>query len=127
MTVCEADCTTLLALPPRLIGFGATANGKWFCFYSYATILILIVTGVWAFLDAPRLEANLLTSWLGVRERINIYGYMLWLVVLAVGLWRAPAPAPADKPPVSHPPGPRRADAPRGGGHRSISPERRRS
>lgn len=100
MTVCEADCTTLLALSPRLIGFGATANGKWFRSYSYATILILIVMGVWAFLDVPRLEANLPTPWLGVRERINIYGYMLWLAVLAIVLWRAPAPAPAGRPPA---------------------------
>ena len=72
-----------------IIGFGATADGKWFRIYSVVTLLILIVTGAWAFLDAPRIAANLPTPWLGVRERINIYGYMLWIIVLAAVLLRA--------------------------------------
>jgi hypothetical protein len=72
-----------------IIGFSSTADGKWFRIYSYATILVLIVAGAWAGLDGPRLAANLPTPWLGVRERINIYGYMLWLLVLALVLWRA--------------------------------------
>ncbi|MCC6457401.1 MAG: DUF998 domain-containing protein [Caldilineaceae bacterium] len=89
--------TVLLIL--MIIGFGATADGKWFRFYSYATILILIVTGGLAFLDVPRIAANLPTPWMGVRERINIYGYMLWMLLLAVTLLRAPAPAATGKPP----------------------------
>jgi hypothetical protein len=79
--------TVLLIL--LIIGFGATADGKWFRFYSIATILILIVAGAWAFLDARRIAANLPTPWVGVRERINIYGYMLWMAVLASVLLRA--------------------------------------
>jgi hypothetical protein len=39
-------------------------------------------------LDASRLEANLPTPWMGVWERINIYAYMLWVVVLATALLR---------------------------------------
>jgi hypothetical protein len=81
-----------------VIAFGAQADGRWFRVYSYATILTLIVTGALAFLDLPRIAAQLPTPWLGVRERINIYGYMLWLLVLAVTLWRAPAPTSAAKP-----------------------------
>lgn len=84
-----------------IIGFGAMANGKWFRLYSYATILVLIVAGAWGALDAPRIEANLPTPWLGVRERINIYGYMLWLAVLAIALWRAKVTAATGKPPAS--------------------------
>ena len=53
---------------------------------SIATILTLFVCGVWAFLDAPRIAANLPTPWVGVRERINIYGYMLWMLMLAATL-----------------------------------------
>ena len=79
--------TVLLFL--LIIGFGATANGKWFRLYSYVTIVVLVGFGVWAFLDAPRIAANLPTPWLGVRERINIYSYMLWLAVLAIVLLRA--------------------------------------
>jgi hypothetical protein len=78
--------TVLLIL--LIIGFGAAADGKRFRLYSIATILILFVCGAWAFLDAPRIAANLPTPWVGVRERINIYGYMLWMVVLAIALLR---------------------------------------
>jgi hypothetical protein len=75
-----------------IIGFGSAADGKWFRFYSFATLLILIVTGAWAFMDAPRIAANLPTPLVGVRERINIYGYMLWMAVLAIVLLRAEKP-----------------------------------
>ncbi len=78
--------TVLLIL--LIIGLGAAARGKWFRFYSIATILILFVCGAWAFMDAPRIAANLPTPWVGVRERINIYGYMLWMAVLAIVLLR---------------------------------------
>ena len=78
--------TVLLIL--LIIGFGATADGKWFRIYSFVTILILIVSGAWAFLDAPQVAANLPTPWVGVRERINIYGYLLWVLVLAIVLLR---------------------------------------
>jgi hypothetical protein len=78
--------TVLLIL--LIIGFGAAADGKRFRLYSIATILILFACGAWAFLEAPRIAANLPTPWIGVRERINIYGYMLWMLVLAIALLR---------------------------------------
>jgi hypothetical protein len=71
-----------------VIGFGSTADGKWFHLYSIATIVLLIVTGALTFMELPRIEAGLPTPWMGVRERINIYGYMLWMVMLAIVLWR---------------------------------------
>jgi hypothetical protein len=90
--------TVLLLL--LIIGFGANADGKPFRVYSYATIVVLIVAGAWAALAAPQVQANLPTPWVGVKERINIYGYMLWLAVLASVLWRNHAPATAGKPPA---------------------------
>jgi hypothetical protein len=39
-------------------------------------------------MDASRITANLPTPWLGVWERINIFGYMLWIVVLSINLLR---------------------------------------
>ena len=78
--------TVLLIL--LIIGCGAVADGNRFRLYSIATILLLFVCGAWAFLDAPRIAANLPTPWVGVRERINIYGYMLWMLVLAIVLLR---------------------------------------
>ena len=71
-----------------IIGFGANASGKRFRVYSIGTILVLVVFGTLAGLDGPRLAANLPTPWMGVYERINIYGYMLWMAVLALALLR---------------------------------------
>ena len=68
------------------IGLGATAFGKQFRFYSIGTMLIFIVFGIISFLDAPQLAANLPTPWLGIWERVNIFGYLLWIVVLAITL-----------------------------------------
>jgi hypothetical protein len=35
------------------------------------------------------------TPWMGVIERVNIYGTMLWIAALAAGLLRAHAPSAA--------------------------------
>ena len=71
------------------IGFGSTAFGKRFRLYSVATILVLVVTGGLTATQASRLEANLPTPWAGLMERISIGGYLLWQVVLAIGLTTA--------------------------------------
>jgi hypothetical protein len=70
------------------IGFGARLVGKRFRWYSYGTILAMIVFGVSTFPYVSRLEANQPTQWMGVLERVNIYGIMLWVVVLAISLGR---------------------------------------
>lgn len=77
-----------------IIGFGSTARGKGWMLYSIATILLLFACGLWSFWDAPQVAANLPTPWLGVRERINIYGYMLWMMILAIVLLADHAPQP---------------------------------
>jgi hypothetical protein len=77
----------LLCMFPA-IGFGAASFGKGFRFYSLATMLVFLVFGVLAGSDGPRLAANLPTPWLGIYERINIFGYMLWIIVLATTLLR---------------------------------------
>jgi hypothetical protein len=71
------------------MGFGSTLLGKRLRYYSYATIVTLVVFGVLAGLQEDKLEANLPTPWMGLEQRINAYGFMLWLAVLAVGLLRA--------------------------------------
>jgi hypothetical protein len=73
------------------IGFGASADGKWFGFYSYGTLLVLILIGVIGalpFFDAPRIAANQALPWIGAGERINAYGYMIWMTALAIVLLR---------------------------------------
>ena len=70
------------------IGFAATAFGTWFRFYSIATIAAMLVFGAITSFYAPEVQANEPTPWVGIYERINAYGYMLWIVVLAVMLWK---------------------------------------
>jgi hypothetical protein len=70
--------------------FGAAALGKRFRLYSIATVVPLLVFGALAGLDGPNVAANLPTPWLGVTERINIGVFLLWVVVLAIVLLRAP-------------------------------------
>jgi hypothetical protein len=69
------------------MGFGATLLGKRFRYYSYGTIAILLVFGVLASLQAGQMAANEPTPWAGIEERINIYATMLWVAVLAIGLF----------------------------------------
>ena len=71
------------------IAVGATAFGKRFRLYSLATIVLLVAFGALTFWEAPRLEANLPTAWIGLWERINITVFLLWIVVLAIVLLRA--------------------------------------
>ena len=74
-----------------IIGFGSRASEKAFRFYSYGTIILMLLCGAWASMDAPLLEVNLPTPWLGIKERINIYGYMVWIIsfsyVLLKSMW----------------------------------------
>ena len=86
MHIILACVTVLLIL--FTIGFGATAFRKQIRVYSIGTFVILVVFGALTALDGPRLAANLPTPLMGVNERINVFGYMLWVVVLAITLLR---------------------------------------
>lgn len=79
------------------IVFAAPALGKRFRVYSIATICALVVFGALAGMDAPRLAARQATPWLGLTERINIYGYLLWVAVLATVVLRRRAPVVAER------------------------------
>ena len=70
------------------ITFGGIALEGPFRFYSFATIVVLTFFGTLTFLDAPDVGANLPTPWLGVWERVNVLGYMVWVATLAVALIR---------------------------------------
>jgi hypothetical protein len=74
------------------IGCGAALFGRWFRLYSIATILAMLLFGAITSWYAPAVQADGPTPWVGVYERINAYGYMLWIMVLAVKLWPAPFP-----------------------------------
>lgn len=70
------------------IASGVAAFRNWFRFYTAATIFILLLTAVFAFLYAPEVQANQPTPGLGLCERIAQYAYELWQVTLAITLLR---------------------------------------
>jgi len=78
------------------IVFGAIAYRGWFRYYSIGTLLIVLLFGIIGFSYVPAISANLPTPWLGVTERVNIYGWMLWVAVLAIVLLRAQRTAAQD-------------------------------
>jgi len=66
------------------IGFGAAAFGRGFRVYSIVTILVFIVFGVLTFTEAPDVDKNLPTPFIGLWERINIAAFMIWLFVFSI-------------------------------------------
>lgn len=73
-----------------ILGFATSAFGKWFRIYSIVTLLMVIGFGASTGPQAAAMVAGQPTPWLGLTERLNIYSFMLWVVVLAINLWRAP-------------------------------------
>jgi len=52
-------------------------------------MVILLAAGAVTSMDAPKLQANFPTPWMGVWERVNIVAWLLWVAVLsATLLWR---------------------------------------
>ncbi len=48
-------------------------------------------------MDSVRIEQGPATPWVGAKERISLYGWRLWFVVLALKLLRQrAAPRPCD-------------------------------
>ena len=86
MHVVLASATVLLMFVA--IGLAASVFGKRFRLYSIASIVVLAAFGALTFWDAPRVQANLPTPWIGLWERINISVFLLWVVVLAIVLLR---------------------------------------
>ena len=89
-----------------IIAFGASSDGKLFRYYSYGTILAIIVAGsVMALFGNLQMKVNLVPPWFGLTERINGYGLMLWMLMLAVILFRLkPATSSLiDRESINHP------------------------
>jgi hypothetical protein len=76
------------------IGFGAAAFGKRFRLYSIGTLTLVVVFGALAGVQGGRMAANQPTPWMGIEERINIFGFLLWVAVLAIALLRAQTDRP---------------------------------
>jgi hypothetical protein len=70
------------------IGAGAHAGGKGFRTFSYATILAMLILGAMPLLGSFEIGVDQPPALFGASERINSYGYMLWMMVLAIVLLR---------------------------------------
>jgi hypothetical protein len=68
--------------------YTAKAFGKKFKVYSLVTFAALIIFGVLTFMEAPGIDKNLPTPYIGIWERINIGVFLLWVAVLAIAQLR---------------------------------------
>jgi len=70
------------------MGLGIFISGKWFRVYSVGTLLALIMLGAISGLMAgSQISLQGFTEppqWFGFIERIDVYGSILWVMVLAV-------------------------------------------
>jgi hypothetical protein len=70
------------------VGFGATAFGRRFRFYSIGTIVIMFFPTTLTFLLAPQVAANESSPWIGLLERTAFAIFWQWQIVLAILLLR---------------------------------------
>jgi len=71
-----------------MMGIGAATFGRRFRLYSIATIVAVLVFGALTGMESPKVADNESTPWIGITERIAVFGSMLWISVLALGLLR---------------------------------------
>jgi hypothetical protein len=63
-----------------VLALGAFVYGPRFRLYSFVTLATVLVFGALAGVEAGQVS----TPWVGLTERINIYAWMLWVLVFAV-------------------------------------------
>jgi hypothetical protein len=68
--------------------YGAKSLGKSFRYYSFLTLIILMVFGILTGLEAPGIPTDSPTPMIGIWERISIGAFYLWMVVFSVSLQR---------------------------------------
>ena len=71
-----------------LMGFGAAALGKGFRIYTVVSFAAFIVFGILIAIEAPGVQPNLPTPWIGFWERANISVFQLWVIVFTITLLR---------------------------------------
>lgn len=78
----------MVLLVTAVIAAGSGALGHRFRVFSRIFVVIAFTSGVGTFAYMPRMLDQLPTPWVGVVERIHLYGFWLWIGVLAVALRR---------------------------------------
>ena len=89
MHIVVTAVTSLLLMLAVWSARGAFGSG--FRVYSLVTIATLVVFGMLAAVDGPRIAANDPTPWVGLTERICVGAYLLWMFVLSGALLRTPS------------------------------------
>ncbi len=79
--------TSVLYMTMLVVGAGTL--GRRFRLYTWATLTLLLVTGILTGLESPNIARNLPTPTIGLWERVGIGVSMLWIAVLSVALLRA--------------------------------------
>lgn len=69
-----------------IMGVGLPALGARFRRFSIASLAAVAAAGIGAFLYLPAMAAGGSTPWLGVVERVMLYGFLLWIAVLSAAL-----------------------------------------
>jgi len=82
MHIVYSMVTVLLML--LTMWFTSKGLDKHFHYYSVVSVSMLIILGTWTGLQAPRLQQNMPTPWLGLVERVLIFIFLVWIVVLAI-------------------------------------------
>jgi len=69
------------------LALGAAALGSRFRWYSVTSGVVIFVFGGMVAAQAGKIPKGQATPWMGLEERISVYGALLWVAVLAVTLW----------------------------------------
>jgi len=83
-----AFAVSAVTLMLAFICLGAAALGRGFRIYSAITIALMLVAGGVVATQVPAIAAGQPTPWMGLVERISVYGPMIWIAVLAAILLR---------------------------------------
>jgi hypothetical protein len=81
--VAGAVAVALLLAAMAVTAFGFRGRLR---LYSIVTIIVMLGFGAWTAVDGGAVVEGLSTPWIGVKERISVYSYQLWLMMLALHL-----------------------------------------
>lgn len=75
-----------MVLIAAFMAAGAIAIGGWFRHLSVVMLVVVLATFLWTFTFPLRAAADAQTPWMGVIERVAIYGYLIWIGLLSLVL-----------------------------------------
>jgi hypothetical protein len=83
-----AFAVSAIVLMVLFIVFGASALGRGFRVYSALTVVAMLAAGAVVSTQVDAIAAGQPTPWMGLVERISVYGPIVWIAVFAACLLR---------------------------------------